>query len=373
MQGLARNYIGDHPILECAPAGETPQAASPNEQSCYARRALGRGSRMRRRDILQLLSTSVLWRVSAKAAQPADRVRRIGWVEASSAGMNMDNWGDVAREMQPLGWIRGGNVQVDRRVPFTPADLQGIARELAEAQPDLIVTNGTPATVAVLAQTQSIPVLFFGIADPVGNGLVSTLSRPSGNVTGFASYEPSLASKWVELLKEIKADVHRAAILFNPETTPNRASPFVQEFEATARNLSIEPISAFAQDETGIEAAIADLAAEANGALLVLPDLFTLNHRQTIIGLAGRYRVPAIYGLRYAAVTGGLIAYGPSLAGLYRGLASYIDKILRGTRPGHLPIQTPTTYELVVNLRTARTLGLPIPPTILAAADEVIE
>ena len=328
---------------------------------------------MRRRDILRLLSASVLWRVSARAAQPGGRVRRIGWIEASSAGMNMDNWGDVAREMQPLGWIRGGTVQVDRRVPFMPGDLQSIARELVAAQPDLIVTNGTPATVAVLAETRSTPVLFFGIADPLGNGLISNVSRPGGNVTGFASYEPSLAGKWVELLKEIKPDVRRTAILFNPETTPDRASPFVQEFEATAHSLSIEPISAFARDASEIEVTVADLAREPGGALLVLPDFFTLLHRQRIIGLAAQYRLPAIYGLRYAAVTGGLIAYGPSLAGLYRGIASYIDKILRGTRPGELPIQAPTTYELVINLRTARALGLPIPPTILAAADEVIE
>jgi putative ABC transport system substrate-binding protein len=328
---------------------------------------------MRRRDILRLLSVAALGRTSGMAAQPADRVRRIGWIEASSAGMNMDNWGDVATELRSLGWIRGGNVQVDRRVPFSTGDLKDIARELVEAQPDLIVTNGTLATVAVLAHTRSIAVLFFGIADPVGNDLVGNLSRPDGNVTGFASYEPSLAGKWVELLKEVKPDVRRAAILFNPETTPNRSSPFIQEFEATAQALSLEPISAFAQDAVGIEAAIADLAAKADGALLVLPDLFTLIHRQMIIGLAGRYRVPAIYGLRYAAVTGGLIAYGPSLTGLYRGIASYIDKILRGTRPSALPIQAPTTYELVVNLRTARALGLPIPTTILAAADEVID
>ena len=190
---------------------------------------------MRRRDILRLLSTSVLSAGIRQGGTALGGVRRVGWIEASSAGMNTDNWGDVAREMQSLGWIRGGNVQVDRRVPFMPDDLTNIARELVAAHPDLIVTNGTPATVAVLAETRSIPVLFFGIADPVGNGLIGNLSRPGGNVTGFASYEPSLAGKWVELLKEIKPDARRAAILFNPETTPNRASPFVQAFEATAR------------------------------------------------------------------------------------------------------------------------------------------
>lgn len=328
---------------------------------------------MRRRDILRLLYAAALARSHRIAAQPATRVRRIGWIDAFVAGMNTNNWSDVANELQPLGWIRGSTVQADRRVPTMPSDLTNIVRELVEAKPDLIITNGTPATVAVLAQTQTIPVLFFDIADPLGNGLIGSLSRPSGNVTGFASYEPSLAGKWVELLKEIKPDVRRAAILFNPETTPDRASPFVQEFEATAHSLSIEPISAFARDASEIEVTVADLVREPSGALLVLPDFFTLLHRQRIIGLAARYRVPAIYGLRYAAVTGGLIAYGPTLAGLYRGIASYIDKILRGTQPRDLPIQAPTTYELVINLRTAKTLGLPIPQTILAAADEVIE
>src|SRR5690349_2520149 len=146
---------------------------------------------MRRRDILRLLSVSLLRGLSARAAQPGTRVERIGWIEDSPAGMNMDNWGDVAREMQPLGWVMGGNVQVDRRVPFLPTDLMSIAKELVEAQPDLIVTNGMPATVAVLEQTKSIPILFFGIADPVGNGLTANLSRPEGNLTGFASYGPS--------------------------------------------------------------------------------------------------------------------------------------------------------------------------------------
>jgi putative tryptophan/tyrosine transport system substrate-binding protein len=328
---------------------------------------------MQRRDILRLLGATVLSRAPGLAAQPATRVPRVGWIDAFVAGMNTNNWSEVAGELQPLGWIRGRTVQVDRRVPTTPADLTNIAGELVAAQPDLIVTNGTPATAAVLAETRSVAILFFGIADPVGNGLIGNLSRPGGNVTGFASYEPSLAGKWVELLKEIKPDVRRAAILFNPETTPNRASPFVQEFEATAHSLAIEPISAFARGASEIEVTVADLAREPGGALLVLPDFFTLLHRQRIIGLAAQYRVPAIYGLRYAAVTGGLIAYGPSLAGLYRGMASYIDKILRGTQPGDLPVQAPTTYELVINLRTARALGLPMPPAILAAADEVIE
>ena len=328
---------------------------------------------MRRRDILRLLSTSVLWRASARAAQPYGGVRRVGWIEASSAGMNMDNWGDVAREMQSLGWIRGGNVQVDRRVPFMPDDLTNIARELVAAHPDLIVTNGTPATVAVLAETRSIPVLFFGIADPVGNGLIGNLSRPGGNVTGFASYEPALAGKWVELLKEIKPDARRAAILFNPETTPNRASPFVQAFEATAHSFS---------HRTDQRVRPGHLRDRSNGCG---PGARTWRRSPGAARLLHLASPPANYRAGGTVPRAGDLR--PALCGRDRRpdrlrtqsrrplprIASYIDKILGGAKPGDLPIQAPTTYELVVNLRTARTLGLPIPQAIISAADEVIE
>jgi putative ABC transport system substrate-binding protein len=253
------------------------------------------------------------------------------------------------------------------------AHLPGLAREAVAARPDLIVTNGTPATLAVLAETRSIPVLFFEIADPAGNGIVTSLSRPGGNVTGFTTFEPALGGKWLQLLKEIDPQVKRAAILFNPDTAHNRASPFVREFEAVAASLSVEPVLAFAQDPSGIEPVIAALAVAPGGALLVLPDVFTFSQRRLIIDLAEQYRVSAIYGSRYMATTGGLLAYGPTTEGLHQGVASYMDRILRGANPGELPVQAPTRYELVVNLGTAKALDLTIPPSLLAAADEVIE
>jgi putative ABC transport system substrate-binding protein len=259
------------------------------------------------------------------------------------------------------------------RVAASPTQLSGLAKEAVAAHPDLLVTSGTPATLAVLAETRSTPVLFFDVGDPVGNGIVSNLSRPGGNTTGFATFEPSLGGKWLQLLKELDPQMRRAAILFNPETARNRASPFVRQFEAVAATLSIEPILAFAQDAASIEPVIADLAAEPGGALLVLPDVFTFAQRRLIIDLAEQYRVPAIYGSRYMAATGGLLAYGPTTEGLYQGLASYMDRILKGANPGDLPVQAPTRYELVVNLGTARALGLAVPQTVLAAADEVIE
>jgi putative ABC transport system substrate-binding protein len=327
---------------------------------------------MRRRDLVQLLCASALLCPTQPEAQVSGRIRRVGWVETYTL-LARNDWGEVAEHLQPLGWTRGGNVRVEMHVATTPAQLTVLAREAVAARPDLIVTNGTPATLAVLAETRSIPVLFFEIADPAGNGIVSNLSHPGGNVTGFTTFEPSLGGKWLQLLKEIDPQVKRAAILFNPETVPNRASPFVREFEAVAASLSIEPILALAQDASGIEPVITALAAEPGGALLVLPDVFTFAQRRLIADLAEQYRVPAIYGTRYMAATGGLLAYGPTTAGLHQGLASYMDRVLRGANPGELPVQAPTRYELVVNLGTAKALGLAIPPSLIAAADEVIE
>jgi putative tryptophan/tyrosine transport system substrate-binding protein len=330
---------------------------------------------MRRRDIILLLGSLSLLRPLTGAAQNSDRVRQIGWVEALRT--SSWDWMVVAEHLQPLGWTRGrgGNVRADMHVPTRLDQLPKIAKDVVTARPDLIVTHGTPATLAVLAETRTLPVLFFGLSDPVGNGIVSNLTHPGGNVTGFTTFEPSLAGKWVQFLKELDPQLRRVAILFNPETTPNRSSSFVREFEATAVSLQIEPILAYAQDVSGIEPVVAALAAEPHGALLVLPDEFTLTHsiRNAIIALAERHRVPAIYGNRYAAATGGLIAYGPTEEDPFRALADYIDRILRGAQPRDLPVQAPKSYTLAINIRTAKRLGLSVPPAILAAADEVVE
>jgi putative tryptophan/tyrosine transport system substrate-binding protein len=211
------------------------------------------------------------------------------------------------------------------------------------------------------------------VADPVGNGIVSNFSHPGGNVTGFTTFESSLAGKWVQLLKELDPQIRRVAILLNPETTPNRSSPFVREFEATAASLQIEPVLAYARDFSGVEPVVAALASEPHGGLLVLPDEFNVGYESAIIDIANRHRVPAIYGIRYAAATGGLIAYGPTEEGPFQALAVYIDRILRGAQPRDLPVQAPTSYTLAINLLTARRLGLSIPSAVLAAADKVVE
>lgn len=328
---------------------------------------------MRRRDTILLLGSLALLRPLTGAAQTSDRVRRIGWIEGLRS--SSWDWADVSEHLQPLGWRRGrgGNVRADMHVPTHLDQLPRIAKELVTARPDLIVTNGTPATLAVLAETRTLPIVFFAVADPVGNGIVSNLTRPGGNVTGFTTFESSLAGKWVQLLKELDPQIRRVAILLDPETTPNRSSPFVREFEATAASLQIEPILAYARDFSGVEPIVAALASEPHGALLVLPDEFNGGYQSAIIDLANRHRVPAIYGYRYAAATGGLIAYGPTEETPVQVLAVYIDRILRGAQPRDLPVQAPSSYTLAINLFTARRLGLSIPPAILAAADEVVE
>jgi putative tryptophan/tyrosine transport system substrate-binding protein len=325
---------------------------------------------MRRRDIILLLGSLALLRPLTGAAQTSDRMRRIGWV----AGLRTSSWDwmVVAEHLQPLGWTRGGNVRADMHSPTHLDRLPKIAKDVVTARPDLIVTNGTPATLAVLAETRTLPIVFFAVADPVGNGIVSNLTRPGGNVTGFTTFESSLAGKWVQLLKELDPQIRRVAILLNPETTPNRSSPFVREFEATAASLQIEPILAYARDFSGVEPVVAALASEPHGALLVLPDEFNLGYESAIIDIANRHWVPAIYGIRYAAATGGLIAYGPT-EDPFQAIAAYIDRILRGAQPRDLPVQAPTSYTLAINLLTARRLGLSIPSAVLAAADEVVE
>jgi putative ABC transport system substrate-binding protein len=258
---------------------------------------------------------------------------------------------------------------------MTPLELPRLAKELVSAQPDLIVSNGTLSTDAILAETRSIPVLFFGVADPVGTGLVRSFSHPGGNATGFAAIEPSLGGKWLELLKEVDPRIRRAAILFNPDAAPDSGLPFVRTFEHSATSLSVQPIIGAVRNMSEIEALVSDLAAgpDGAGALIVLPDPFTVSYCHWLIDLAARHRVPTIYGPSFAPGLGGLMSYGPDEVAVPRELANYIHRVLRGERPADLPVQAPTRHELAINLRTARTLELTIPPTLLALADQLFE
>jgi putative ABC transport system substrate-binding protein len=242
---------------------------------------------------------------------------------------------------------------------------------LVSLQPDIIVTDATPPTVAVQRQTRTIPIVFAGVGDPVASGIVERLDRPSGNITGFGIFEATLGGKWLELLSQIAPRLKRVAIVFNPDTAP--VSVYMPSFEAAAQSLKVVLIIAPVRSDVEIETAIIALGREPGGGLVVMPDVFTLVHRGPIISAAARNNLPAVYGNSESARDGGLLSYGPVYGDTFPGAASYVDRILRGAKPGDLPVQFPTKFEMVINLKTAKALGLTIPPNLLARADEVIE
>jgi putative ABC transport system substrate-binding protein len=250
--------------------------------------------------------------------------------------------------------------------------MQRFAKEFVALQPDLILTQNTPTTAAMLQQTRTIPIVFANVADPVGSGLVASFPRPGGNVTGFINLEPTMAGKWLELLKEIAPRVARAAFLFNPATAPY-AEYFLNPFKAAAASFAVEAIVASVHNTSELESVVAAQARAPNTGLVVMPDSFTSAHRAEIMSLAARYRLPAVYPYRFFTEGGGLLSYGSDLVDNFRRAATYVDRILKGAKPSELPVQAPVKFELVINLKTAKALGLEVPPMLLARADEVIE
>jgi putative ABC transport system substrate-binding protein len=270
-----------------------------------------------------------------------------------------------------LGWTDGRNVRMDLRWGGGDINrIRALAQELVGAQPDIILASGTAPTVALQRETRTIPIVFSAVSDPVASSLVARLDRPSGNVTGFANLEASLGGKWLELLSEITPGLKRAAIMFNPDTA---VSSFMPSIETAARSLKVEPIMAPVRSDVDIETAIMALAREPRGGLVVMTDLFAAVHRAPIILAAARNNVPAVYAQSYYVRDGGLLSYGTDLVDLFRRAATYVDRILRGAKPADLPVQLPTKFEMAVNLKTAKALGLAIPPSIQLRADEVIE
>jgi putative ABC transport system substrate-binding protein len=269
-----------------------------------------------------------------------------------------------------LGWTDGRNVRMELRYGGAER-IRALAQELVGLQPDIIVTVATPTTVAVQRETRTIPIVFANVGDPVASGIVARLDRPSGNVTGFANYEVTLGGKWLEVLSEIAPGLKRAAIMFNPDTAP--VPTFMPSFEAAARSLKVAAITAPVHDDVEIEAAINALGREPGGGLVVIPDVFTFAHRASIVSAAARNNVLAAYGLSEFVKDGGLLSYGPDLLDPWRHAATYVDRILRGAKPSELPVQFPTKFEMAVNLKTAKALGLTVPQSILLRADEVIE
>jgi putative ABC transport system substrate-binding protein len=272
-----------------------------------------------------------------------------------------------------LGWADGRNVRMDLR--WSGGDInriRALAQELVGLQPDIIVTNGTAVTAAVQRETRTIPIVFANVSDPVASGIVPRLDRPSGNITGFANLEATLGGKWLELLSEIAPGLKRVAIMFNPDNSP--ASTFMPSLETAARSLKVAPIIAPVRSDVEIETAIIALGGEPGGGLVVIPSLFTAPApRALIISAAARNSVPAVYHNFTFARDGGLLSYGADQPDTFRRAASYVDRILRGVKPAELPVQLPTKFEMVVNLKTAKALGLAVPPSILLRATEVIE
>jgi putative ABC transport system substrate-binding protein len=273
--------------------------------------------------------------------------------------------------LRDLKWIKGRNLWIEYRWGGDGV-LRDHVTELLALAPDLIVANSTPVTAALREQSPVTPIVFTQVTDPIGQGLVPNLARPGGNLTGFTSFEFSIGTKWLEALKQTAPCVTRVALVFDPRSAPF-ADLFLRPIEAAAPTFSVTPILAAVRAAADLDRVFDSLAREANGGLMVLPDISMTNHREVIIALAARHRVPAVYPFRSFAASGGLMSYGTDVAEVFWRAAAYVDRILRGTSPGDLPVQAPTKYELVINLKTAKTLGLIVPPTLLSRADEVIE
>jgi putative ABC transport system substrate-binding protein len=328
---------------------------------------------MRRREFIAGLGSAVTWSVVARAQQ-GNRVRRIGvlmpYDENDPEGKR--RYSAFTEALADLGWTDGGNLRMDLRwAGNDPNRMRALAQELVGLQPDIIVTNATPPTVAVQRETQTIPIVFGNVADPVAQHIVARLDRPSGNITGFAIYEPSLGGKWLELLSEIAPGLKRAAIMFDPDINP--ISVYMPSFERAAQSLKVVPIIAPVHGDGEIETAITALGRRPGGGLVVLAGGLMFAHRAPIISAAARNNVPAVYNLSAYATDGGLLSYGVDPVDTFRRAATYVDRILRGAKPGDLPVQFPTKFEMVVNLNTAKALGLTVPQSILLRADEVIE
>ena len=330
---------------------------------------------MKRRDFITLIGGAAVAASGAARAQ-AERIRHVG-ILMGYAEDEPDTRARVAafREaLEQLGWKDGRNVQFTYRFGGGDIDrVRGYAQELAGLNPDLIVCETTPTLKAVANQTTTIPVVFVSVTDPVSNGFVADLARPGGNITGFTNFEATMGGKWIELLKKIAPASSRAGVIFNPDTAPGGGSFFLKSVAASAPALRVEVLPFPVRSDDEIAKAIAGLATEPGGGLIVMLDIFAAVHRPAIIAQAATHRVPAVFPWRFGATDGGLVAYGVDVVDLHRRAAGYVDRILKGTRPAELPVQQPTKFELVINLKTAKALGIEVSPTLLATADEIIE
>ncbi len=329
----------------------------------------------KRREFITLLGgATAAWPLAARAQLP-EGARHIGVL----MGLAEDDPDTKARllgfrqALEKLGWVEGRNVRIDYRFAPAGARAELLAKELVALRPDVILSNASPATGALQRETSVIPIVFTGVTDPVDQGFVAGLARPGGNITGFLLFEASITGKWLAMLKEVAPDLARAALVINPKSAPYYQF-YLRAAQAAASSLGIELVlAAIDNAPTEIEQAIAAFARVPNGALVLPPDTNTNLHRDLMIRLAARHRLPDVYSDRFFVTAGGLMCYSTDRADQFRTAASYVDRILRGAKPADLPVQAPTKYQTVVNLKTARALGLTVPPGLLVAADEVIE
>jgi len=327
---------------------------------------------MRRREFITLVGGMAL--AVPHVARAQDRVRRIG-VLVPFAESDPESQHQIAafrEELQKLGWTEGRNIRLYTRWGREVEMRQRFEKELVALQPDLIVSQSTPITAALLQQTRTISIVFVQVTDPVDSGFVTSIPRPGGNVTGFITMEGSIAGKWLELLKEIAPRVERVAIVFNPATA-TYFEYFLNPFKAAAASFRVEAITAPVRNMSELESVIAEQARQPNSGLIVMADPFMASRRVEVTSLAARLRLPAISPYRFYTEAGGLLSYGNDVTDSFRRAATYADRILKGEKPSELPVQAPVKFELVINLKTAKALGLTVPPSLLARADEVIE
>jgi ABC-type uncharacterized transport system substrate-binding protein len=328
----------------------------------------------RRREFITLVSSAAVWPLAARAQQ-AERVRRIGVLMARAANdpEGQKQAAALQRGIEELGWSPGRNVEIEYRWPAGDASrAEALAKELLDWRPDILVANSTPSLVAARHATSTIPIVFVAIADPVAQGFVQSLARPGGNITGFGAEEPTMGAKWVQLLSEMAPRLKSITVIFNPDSAPF-ARMFLPAMEAVRATSAFELIVSPVRDEIELGRAIAMAGRQQSGGLISLPDSFLNSRHEMIVALTAKQHLPAIYSVSEFTRSGGLIAYGIERADLFRRSAAYVDRILKGEKAADLAVQQPSKFELVINLRTARTLGLTVPPTLLAAADEVIE
>jgi putative ABC transport system substrate-binding protein len=328
---------------------------------------------LKRREFITLLGGAVAWPLAARAQQPGG-MPRIGLLSVfSESDPEAQAWiRELMQRLEELGWVNGRNVKIEFRFAGgDTAHLSTLATELIELRPDMLFAVTTSAAIALRQQTLSIPIVFAQVADPVGQRFVTNLARPEGNITGFTNFEFSMGGKWLQVLRDCAPTVHAVAVVFDP-SLPTWA-PFLLSIETAAPTFGMRLTPAGVRNAADIEQRLAAFAREPNGALIVLASPVTIQHRQSIITAAARQRLPAVYPFRLFTVNGGLVSYGPDVPDLFKRAASYVDRILRGAKVAELPVQQPTKYELTINVKTAKALGLMVPPTLLATADEVIE